>query len=340
MNRGNMLTVGLLVLVAAVSLWWRLESPSRRLYPQAETPPAVESSPSAASVVPEQTPQTVDTVEGRQNEAVAKVEAIFATPIIFYGKVVDQNGHPISHARAEFDVIDKFFESGSKYQRESDANGLFTISGIKGSVLTVVVAKEGYYYIHGKSNGSFGYGMGPDTTRKEPPTKDDPAVFVLQKMGSAETLIRRGGGQIDISRTGQPLGIDLLTGRAGGGDLEIQTWIGDSSKQRFDWLYRLSVPGGGLVERKGQFDFEAPESGYQPAIEVKMPASGEQWSKRPKKEYFAKLADGRYARFSIRFYAGNRNFVVFESYLNPKAGSRNLEFDSKEAINSPSLRGP
>jgi hypothetical protein len=330
-NRGKILTAGLLVLVAAV-LWWWLGSSSKQKHPGA-VPPTGESFPSAASVVPEHTPQTINTVEARQNEAVAKVEAIFATPITFYGKVIDQNGHPVSSARAEFDVIDNFFESGSKYQRESDAVGLFTISGIKGSVLTVAVTKEGYYYIHGKSNGSFGYGMGADTTRREPPTKDNPSVFVLQKRGSSEPLIRADGGQINVPRTGRPLNVDLETGRAGRGDLQIETWIGDSTQQRFDWRYRLSVPGGGLVERNGQFDFQVPEDGYQPVIEVKMPASGEQWSKRPKKEYFARLADGRYARFSIRFYAGNRNFVVLESYLNPKSGNRNLEFDPRKALN-------
>jgi hypothetical protein len=55
-------------------------------------------------------------------------------------------------------------------------------------------------------------------------------------------------------------------------------------------------------------------------------------SARPTKEYFAKLPDGRYARFSIKFYAGNRNFIVFESYLNPKSGSRNLEFDPQKTV--------
>jgi hypothetical protein len=50
------------------------------------------------------------------------------------------------------------------------------------------------------------------------------------------------------------------------------------------------------------------------------------------KKYFARLPNGRYARFSIKFYAGDRNFIVFESYLNPKPGSRNLEFDSQKTV--------
>jgi hypothetical protein len=53
------------------------------------------------------------------------------------------------------------------------------------------------------------------------------------------------------------------------------------------------------------------------------------------KNYFAKLPDGRYARFSINLYPGDRNFVVLESYVNPTPGNRNLEFDPKRVVRSP-----
>ena len=56
------------------------------------------------------------------------------------------------------------------------------------------------------------------------------------------------------------------------------------------------------------------------------------WSARPEREYFAKLPDGRFARFTIHFYAGDRNFIVFTSYLNPQPGHRNLEFDPTKQI--------
>ena len=53
-----------------------------------------------------------------------------------------------------------------------------------------------------------------------------------------------------------------------------------------------------------------------------------------------KLPDGRYARFSIKFYAGDRNFIVFESYLNPTRGSRNLEFDPQKLLRYASVLSP
>jgi hypothetical protein len=126
--------------------------------------------------------------------------------------------------------------------------------------------------------------------------------------------------------------IDTATGKKGQGDLQIESWIGDSSQRRFDWRYRLSVPGGGLIERRGPFDFEAPTEGYQPNVDISVSANAEKWSSDVSKSYFAKFPDGRYARVSINLYPGKRNFVVLESYLNPQPGSRNLEFDPAKQI--------
>jgi hypothetical protein len=268
----------------------------------------------------------------QRQKTVADVLTMLATRITFYGRVVDQNGDPVRGADIDYGAIDRFDESGSDYHGKSDDNGNFSLAGIHGAVLTVGVRKSGYYNIHGKSDAAFAYGVGIDPTRKAPPTKDNPAVFVLQKQGSTEPLIRAGGGQIDVSRDGQALHFDFATGKAGRGDLQIQTWIGDSKQHRFDWSYRLSIPGGGLTERTGQFDFEAPAEGYQPALELKMPSMAEKWSSDIPKEYFAKLPNDRYARFSIEFYAGDRNFVVLTSYLNPEPGHRNLEFDPTKQI--------
>ena len=86
-------------------------------------------------------------------------------------------------------------------------------------------------------------------------------------------LIQLSGRQIDVPRTGETLSIDLATERTGKGNLQVTSWIVNSKRRPFDWRYLLSIPGGGLVEREGQFDFEAPADGYQRAIEVNMSAS-------------------------------------------------------------------
>jgi hypothetical protein len=139
--------------------------------------------------------------------------------------------------------------------------------------------------------------------------------------------------QIEVPRTGQAVNISLVTGRAGEGELEIGSWVAGGEQRPFDWRYMLTIRGGGLIERTGEFDFEAPSDGYLATADINMPSTAPRWSSRAVKAYFAKLPDGRYARFSINFYPSQRrNFVVVESYVNPTPGDRNLEFDPKKIL--------
>jgi hypothetical protein len=338
MSRKSLLVVGGLALLAAVLWLWSRAAPQsvRPKIAGGPKPPSPQQalySPINPVISKASSSAEIRRIQAeRRQETAGRILGILATPITFYGKVIDQNGDPIADASVDYGTIDKFDADGSNYRGKTDTNGYFSVSGIQGAVLTVGVSKTGYYNIHGKSDGAFAYGVGPDSTRKEPPTKDRPAVFVLQKMGVTEPLVRVSSRQINIPATGQPTSIDLTTGRTGRGNVQLESWIGDSSQRRFDWWYRLSVPGGGLIERQGQFEFEAPVEGYQASIETSMAASADKWSSDVNKSYFARLADGRYARFSINFYPGKRNFVVLESYVNPTPGDRNLEFDPKKEI--------
>ncbi len=275
--RIGIVAIGLLLVVTILLLSWlrKFTEIQPRAAERPPRPSTGEFFSQRVTVLPRSRLRRVDNVMRlHRRETVAKIITVLATPIEFYGKVVDQNGDPVSEANVDYGTIDKFDANGSNYRGRSDENGNFSISGIRGQ-LTVGVQKDGYYNIHGKSDAAFAYGVGPDATRKEPPTKDNPAVFVLQKKGLADPLIPVDGGQIDIPRTGEPFSIDLATGKPGHGDLQVETWIGDSSQRRFDWRYRLSVPGGGLAERKGQFDFEAPGDNYQTSIDVNMSANNE-----------------------------------------------------------------
>ena len=271
--------------------------------------------------------------EDKKEAVIGKIISALSTPITFYGKVVDQDGNPVPNALVRYSLLDKFNASGSGGGTSTDKFGNIEISGVRGAVLGVNVSKNGYYQIHDVSNQRFAYGIGPDTYTKSPPTIENPAIFVLQGMGNAEPLAMVSSRQINVPKTGNPVSIDLANGRTGNGDLQVTSWIGNSNQRPFDWSYKLNVPGGGLIERKGQFDFEAPPDGYQSTIEVGMAANAQQWTSQLTKEYFAKLADGRHARFSIEFYAGKRLFVVLESYVNPARGSRNLEYDPAKRTN-------
>jgi hypothetical protein len=294
MKRKWIILIGLLV-VAAMVLWW-LRTPQPK-QPRDQVTPIPEPIPSASP----HAATTTSAVQSLDRTAVVEsIQGALATPITFYGRVVDQNDDPVPDATVNYNALDKFDASGSQYQGKSDANGNFSISGIVGAALSVGVRKEGHYMIDGKSANTFAYGVGPDSVRREPPTKDDPAIFVLQKMGTAEPLIHISSRTYRIPRNGAPVEVNLTTGRVSAqGHLRVETWTEDQTKdakQHYNWRCRISLPNGGLIERYGQFDFRAPADGYRPSDYIVMLRTAEKWQPQAKRNYFIQLPEGNYGR--------------------------------------------
>jgi hypothetical protein len=137
----------------------------------------------------------------------------------------------------------------------------------------VRVSKEGYDRIYNQSDGAFSFGAPYDPQRDRPtPTKDNPTIFVLRKKAPTEPLVRVRSRQYDVAKNGTPAEVNLETGKlvgAGQGQLRVECWANDQAKDtqgRFDWKCRVSVPGGGLVERNPEHDFEAPKIATAPQM--------------------------------------------------------------------------
>jgi hypothetical protein len=318
----------LAAVLLALGLWWLLRAPQPKSSPQVVAESGAFTSP-AADVPVDSVPKTES--ELRQ-KAVAMIEGVFNTPIEFYGLVVDQNGDPVPDAHVGIGVNNNFNASGSNYSTTSDKDGYFTFNGARGASMGVNVRKDGYYQIHKVSNQSFAYGMGPDGAHQAPPTRDNPAIFVLHRMGTTEPLVR-AAQSAPVPKDGTPVTVDLMTGRLSpNGNLRVEAWTeAPEGGRKFSWRCQVTVPGGGLAERTGQFEFEAPEDGYEESVELGMGQDAEQWTSDQQRDYFVKLPDGRFARVKFRMIAGGNHYFVMESFLNPTPGSRNLEYNPKQA---------
>ncbi|MBP6506009.1 MAG: carboxypeptidase regulatory-like domain-containing protein [Opitutaceae bacterium] len=347
MNRKRaFIVLVVLLLVVLVGLWkWPRSQPTQStqdsVSPQQPATPAVSATSSAQEstrgvVIPD-LPGANLTPEDKTK--IGKIVEVFSAPIDFWGKVIDQHGDPVPGAKVHYSAADKYFKDGSKYEGISDEQGLFSINNIKGAGLYVRVAKEGYYHVDDQSARSFGYGM---PTGGAPPSKANPAILVLHKMGETEPMIK-SVGTVRLPRDGTPTEITLRKERpvavgSARGDLRVEVWTDDANKdehRRYDWRCRVTIPGGGLFERTGPFDFAAPADGYSSVFEQAMPRSGSRWTNNLKKEFFVKLSDGCFARVRFELAAGGDHFVYLESFLNPKPGSRNLEFDPKLNTSKP-----
>jgi len=265
----------------------------------------------------------------------ARLLELFMTPIAFYGKVIDEKGNPVAGATATMSVVDRPITDGAKYAKITDGDGLFSLGGVHGAAVSVDVAKGGYYST-AQSRGMIRFGKFRSNSDPQIPTPGSPTVFVLRKMGETVPLIHVTERSVRVSKNGSPIMVNLGTGLTNGqGDLRVEAWTSNEGldpnlDQSYEWRCRLTVPGGGLVERNDHFGFEAPTEGYQEAVELTPPA--EKWTSHAERQYFVKLSDNRYARITFEMRTGGEHFFVIESYLNPKPGSRNLEYDPAKKV--------
>lgn len=238
---------------------------------------------------------------------------------------------PLEQPSPSISAADSMEDKHSEYEKTTDGAGLFSIT-THGMGLVINVSKDGYYKTI-QSGGSFGYTKEGGSPNPHPDPKN-PAIFVLKKAGTTEPLITIHR-DVRISKDGTPVQMNLTTGNTynvTNGDIQVQAWTQDQGipvnvNRPYDWRCQITVPGGGLQPRTGQFDFEAPADGYQDNDVLDMPASATPWSKQMSREYFLKLANGDYARISFTMRAGGAHFFSITSYLNPQPGHRNPQDD-------------
>jgi hypothetical protein len=316
---------------------WLRSRPSRQLPEQqttAETPalstyaePALTKQPAVAAVaVPVSRSNAVSFTEQQFREQFERGGDEWRTPIAFYGKVVDENDQPVPNAQIDFACNDLSAEGTSSYRATSDDQGLFSISGIQGKLLTAKVSKAGYYTSK-RDNASFYYA---GQNENFVPDLSQPILFHLRKVGMTEPLMAMAGSTA-VPKDGSPVGVSLTRAKItppNEAELVVQCWTDDEGKRRgekYNWRCQITVPGGGIQEYDGEFPFLAPESGYQLSAELNMPANLQgEWRDKAARNYFLRLGSGNYARIQFEMIPYGEHFFLIESYVNP-SGSRNLE---------------
>lgn len=275
-------------------------------------------------------PQTIGVpiVDANNSNAIAAdLLARWQAPIEFYGKVVDERSNPVAQASVTFHWVETPTEDGNRTSAtQSDAKGLFSLTGARGPSLSVSVTKEGYYTSH-RGLPEFRYGF--FANREFSPDAVTPVVFKMRKKGTPEALAATKHNY-RLPRDGTPVAIDLTTGdktSAENGNIVVRCWTNDAgthSGEKYDWRCLLTIPGGGAVSTDEEFPFLAPENGYKPTVEINMPANREDWNADVDLRFYYRLADGRYGRMTFSMIAGGQHFCMIDSVMNP-SGSRNLE---------------
>ena len=259
------------------------------------------------------------------------------TPSRLQGQVLDQDGLPIPEAYVTIRRhLTPFSMKGEKSLTMTNHEGRFSYFGLQGFSIFVSVDKLNYFSVNepmpdrGLSSSKRSF----DQFSGGVPHPRHPELFHLFRPPPPEDLIEVSDRTYRIQRDGTPLIIQLNPTDTGPRpEIELRCWTSKPVQQggrlRHDWRAEIHPRSGNGSRRKDSFDFIAPVNGFEPRFEIEMPArlnntENKKWTDDLEIDAFYRFEGGFHARAKIRFITGGDHFVVFESFLNPKAGSRNL----------------
>jgi len=243
----------------------------------------------------------------------------------FYGKAVDQYGQPIAGVDVTGNLMliqgwDKD-EKITRYKTQSDENGLFQFTGLTGWQLGVTVNKVGY--LMGNDAESFKTPAGGKTS------PNDRAIITMWKLRGPETLV---GQSIDakISHDGTSATFDMGTGKESpSGDLRVTLsrfpLEVHRGRDRFDWVVKIEMLHGGLIEENDPYPYWAPETGYQRSFEFNVSSNSVPWQYKLEQSFYIKNSQGQYGKMQFGIYSAlTPSRLQVGLTINP-SGSQNLE---------------
>jgi hypothetical protein len=260
-------------------------------------------------------------------------------PIEFYGLVIDQNHNPIIGVKVNVEIrhIKVIVPApwGNEDQiipieKETDSDGHFEINGVVGDSLTIKsVEKEGYQ-ISPKMEDIYGYG---DVPKPHHPDPQNPVIIRMWKLTESANLISHRT-LFGFQPNGSTYTLDLLADKKMGGenikgDLRIQFRRDASIKPKveYPWTLEISSIDGGLIETTDEFEYLAPENGYQPQIIFQTNSIAPRSMPDLTKDYYFTSRNGQvYGVLRLQIFSdyNGQGAILVESRINPYS-SRNLQ---------------
>ncbi len=175
---------------------------------------------------------------------------------------------------------------------------------------------------------SFNYAVGPDILSPDP---QNPVIFHLHKKGQGVELVTSANGMqpslaVLVPINGDSVSVDLLDKKAGTtGDVTLSQIKPDRNwQQATNWSFHMNIPNGGFVGENDAFPFTAPETGYQPTVDLNFVKGEPDWVTQITKTYY--IAFGQPQKYGwLRVEANIAQRTVFLTYVINLDGSRNLE---------------
>lgn len=352
--RPSILLLCIAIVVLTVLVVWFAKQPAKTSVPMA-TPSKAEESVAATPALPETdvltsvtghvaVPTPSNGVSAPQKSKEQETLEILSTkndiPIVFYGRLEDQFGNPVTDAQiaASVRIYNGVKSTVERFSVTSDASGLFQINHGKGESLGIMPQKPGYALATAGTEFRYTY----LDAHPYVPDAGNPTVIKMWKLQGAEPLA--GIDQhYKLHYTNAPLNFDLLTGQIvpSGGDIKLMVSRSPgimSGRNRLDWSVEVEAVDGGLMDSGGQeaVTYAAPESGYEPSMTFTFSTNAPyKWFGGFNQGFFVMSRNGRvYSKLGLSFRINDNPddfmYITFGGIANTN-GSRNWEATAQQS---------
>jgi len=238
-------------------------------------------------------------------------------PIEFYGKVVDEHSNAVAGASASFSWVDLSPAGTSQRVVKSDAQGNFSIAGIKGASMLVNVSKDGYLVAKAENQNAFDFASFSSANFYQPDAAQ-PVIFHLRKRGETEPLVHNSY-EVPVT-IGNAAEVKINNGQS----TMSFTLLSNDWHREGKWEVQVSIQNGGITPATEEFIIQAPAEGYQQNLNLdKKTPKSPNWPSGEGGFFYLKSGQN-YGRMDIQMIPGKKT-VYLDVWINPKVGSRNIE---------------
>lgn len=261
-------------------------------------------------------------------------------PIEFYGKVVTEDGQPIEGVTVEYGMT--VIGGYDTRTVQSDADGLFELTGAKGKTLRVTLEKEGYDWFKTRTQKRFEFAE-PYDPEFHTANLEEPLIYYMRERPEAEPLHAYRGKKHEVFASSNGTFYDYLTGRfsqssRGTSAIRLTAEVDTPEPNQhigYDWSLTLEAEGLEFTSSDSVVTSIAPDQEYVKTLVVGSSSQDEtNWSSLRNKTIFFRTEEGNFGRLrliaGVRPETGKVN-VRIDSYFNPNA-SPVLVFDSRKRI--------
>lgn len=263
-------------------------------------------------------------------------------PIVFYGKVVDQQGSPVVGATVKMSTAS---HDGALFRETvTDENGLFSLKGVKAKDLYIDDIKLTGYE-PARSRWSFNYGARHYT--RHVPDQNNPVIFDMWKKSKPENIepLIKNDRSFKVKFDFTNYYVDLINNRKMLNDNKSWDFLlrmkfeGEKINNKYSkWRVVFeSTRNDGFVETNDIFMYKAPDSGYKNRVEIVLDKKNNTWATNIKRKFYLRSQNGGlYAAMIIEVlsHPSGEGLVSIKSIVNPN-GSTNLEYDPSKRILDP-----